>query len=872
MADIVKDTYDRSKGQQAVIFQQKKPLLNYELNLAQEITNRKIEETDSLNILTNYNGDSFKIYPSASNHKVMVTEGVFYHEGQPLHLTVDKEVDMSQSRHTGTYTIYAEWYIDEVDGEIDGSIGFVTSRERRLVYDVAVSELNSLPVATPETITFLESNSSISLQTGHFPNWLRIEGTKFTTNSINNPGQYGSKNYFEVVSSPNDQTLIVSGSSEVEDEFNLANVEFYQYTIASNVVANKFKAYRRNILPLAEVARTFEVPLIDSSSITDLRECSVYNFLAKGAGEVTDPNPGGFILNIGSGEVWVGDKSYFIEEGTSLDMSLTTSTLNYIYVESSSGYVESSDVEPVDFHVMLAEVQVVPSEGIPNINDKRKYRPFAWDNKYGQGGGTGETGKESISVQYTASDDLNVGSAVGLTGDRTVGKASALSAATLPAIGLSAQNFVAGQKDNVVVYGEISNLSWSWEVGENVFLDTSSGGLTQTPTQTDGQFVQRIGVATEPTTVFVKPDLVYTKQQDIFDNETRLLSLREDGTLEVIGKDVKIQTDRSSFLASIEEPNTTSFKVLPGRYYINETESVDLDSETLVDLSTTVAANVPASGQINKIFFTISVDNLGNPEIKGYEGLPDFDIDLVEDPIIPENEMPLSVVDFEYSALGTPLFISKENITDKRVWLNLGSLDSTSFRPVYRSDNTFVVQKGEAWFNNVYVSLPNNLEITGDLTTVGATYFIYLDTQELSGTEWFKTTPLSNPEIAIRTTTMGLSLVDRRRYIPLGAYTVQNIGGSNVINRSSFVGFKAKFLQYRDAPFTDVYTEEITSTTVRDTFDVSSSFTFINEDYLDIDINGVRYYKDEDYQIYEPNTVAFSFNVRAGSKVKIKKV
>jgi len=866
MADIVKDTYDRSKGQETVIFQQKKPLLNYELNLAQEIINRKIKEADTLNILTNYNGDSFKIYPSLSQHKVMVKDGVFYHKGQPLHLTIDKEVDMTSFQDTGTYIIYAEWYIGEVDGSIDGNIGFVTSREKRVIFDILVSDVDLLPEPTEEAVSFMEANSSITLQTGYFPNWMRTEGTRFTSNSLNNPGKFENKTYFEVLSSPDEKTIIVNGSSNVEDEFNLSNVEFYQYANASKVIPNKFKAYRRNILPLADVTRTLGTPLVATSDITDIREKSVYNFLSKGTGEVT--NPGGVILDISAGEFWVGDESYFIEEGTRVDMSYTTSSMNYVCV-SGDGKVWSVEEEPVDFHVMLAEVQVNVSSGIANIIDKRIYRPFAWDDKYGQGSGTGETGKEALTVQYTADDDLLKGDAVGFTGPRSVGKASISSDSVLPVIGLAASSFNAGQKDNIVVHGEVSNSLWSWNIGESVFLD-GIGGLTQTPTLTAGQYVQRVGVATETTTVFVKTDLAYIRQEDVYDDEARLLSLRDDGTLQIIHKNNKLYTDRLSFLASIEIPNTTSFKVLPGRYFLSENQSVDLKSETIVDLSTTVTTNYSVSGQVNKIFYTISEDDAHTTVISHYEGIPADDIDDVEDPFIPENEMPLCVVDFEYTSQGTPPFIDQNNITDKRVWLNLGSLDNTSFRPIYRSENKIIVQKGEAWFNNVYVKLPENLDVTANVTVDGATYYIYLDTDALVGTEWFKTTPTLNPEASIVTTTDGFSLVDRRRFIPLGTYTVQNITGFNEIRRESFIRFKAKFLQYRDAPYTDLFTENVSI--AKNIFNVNSVFSFINEDYLEIEINGVRYYKNDDYQIYEPSTVTFLFDVQVGSKVTIKKV
>ena len=861
MADIVKDTYDQSKGQESVVFQQKKPLLNYELNLANEILSKKIKETNTLSILTNYNGDSFKVYESPSQHKVMVSKGVFYHEGQPICLTVDKEVDMVNYQNTGNYTIYVEWYLKEVDGEVDSNIGFVTTREKRLFYDIKVSSLDAPPSASNEHISFDSSNSSIRLTQGYFPNWLRIPGTKFKTNSLIN------FDTLTVSSSPDDKTLIVEES--LTDE-NLVNLEFYEYAGTSKIVPNTFKAYRKNILPLARVSRTYGTPHIDEADIMDLRDKSVYNFVSKGAGKVTDH--GGLSVAISSGEVWVGDQSFYIEEGVDRDLSLSTSSLNYIYVENTSGYVEVSDVEPTDFHVMLAEVQIDTVYGyIANIIDRRSYRPLAWDNKYNGNAGTGETGKESISVQYKAAEDLLKGDVVGFTGDRSVGKVKASSSNMLPAIGLAAQKFAAGQKDNIVVFGEISLPTWNWTSGEDVYIDIVSGELTQSPSMMDGYYLQRIGVATNTTTVFVKPDLTFTKIQDINPNEARLITLRDDGTQEIMGKGVKINTDRSSFLASIATGNATTFRVLPGRYYVQDTEVLNLENETTVDLSTTVTANAPAAGKYNKIAYTITADNNNTPVINSYESLPEDDADSVLEPEIPDNELPLCTVSFMYSPLGTPMFISQEDIADRRVWLNLGNVDNSAFKPLYRNNEYFMVQKGSAWFNNVYITLPKNLLIEASRVSL-ATYYIYLDTDSLVGTKWFKTTPTNNPELSIYTTTDGFSLVDRRRYIPLGMYTVQNIDGNHVINKDSFLGFQAKFLQYRDAPYTDVYSEVITQSTERSVFNVSSSFTFINADYLDIEINGIKYYENDDYIKSQPATITFGFRVKEGALVKIKKV
>ena len=78
MADIVKDTLDKNKRQDKVIFQQKKPLLNYELNLAQDILSNKINDLQKMSISNNYIGDSFKVIPNAVVNEVKIKKGIFY--------------------------------------------------------------------------------------------------------------------------------------------------------------------------------------------------------------------------------------------------------------------------------------------------------------------------------------------------------------------------------------------------------------------------------------------------------------------------------------------------------------------------------------------------------------------------------------------------------------------------------------------------------------------------------------------------------------------------------------------------------------------------------------------------------------------------
>jgi hypothetical protein len=88
MADIVRDILDKSIRQRKVIFQQKKPLLNYELNLAQDILKEGLEEFTRVSIGDNFSGESLQVVPNPAVNTVFIRKGTFYHKGVPIAYTV----------------------------------------------------------------------------------------------------------------------------------------------------------------------------------------------------------------------------------------------------------------------------------------------------------------------------------------------------------------------------------------------------------------------------------------------------------------------------------------------------------------------------------------------------------------------------------------------------------------------------------------------------------------------------------------------------------------------------------------------------------------------------------------------------------------
>jgi len=182
MADINRDTYDRSKRQGKVVFQEKKPLLNYELNLVQDILNEKSIDNSNYGLGDNYVGDGFTVYPSTLSNEIFIRKGLFYHKGYPIELTEDVRINtLSTPSSDRLDLVYAEWYVDEVNGTddpsiVDSNLGFETSVQERVFLEIKVREnaadTNTTDPAIPfdinadpitETVTYNNSNKTIKL-------------------------------------------------------------------------------------------------------------------------------------------------------------------------------------------------------------------------------------------------------------------------------------------------------------------------------------------------------------------------------------------------------------------------------------------------------------------------------------------------------------------------------------------------------------------------------------------------------------------------------------------------------------------------------------------------------------------------------------
>lgn len=895
MADILRDTFDLTLRQNKVVFQQKKPLLNYELNLVQDILNTKIENLQKLAIANSYSGDSLSISPGSLPNEIVINKGVFFHKGTPLTLTYNQTLVCSAAPTISQRVdvVYAEWFLSEVDSFVDPNIGFATSRQEEVNFQVKIAYNVDPAIGVPavdETITFNSLNNLISLAVGTFPNWLTIPGTKFKTNSKNSGAPY-----LTVVSSPNPQTIIVSGGL-VDDS--LSNVTFFQWdNSGSGAVPKSFQAYRKNILLLAEITRQPSVQTITSSDIKDLRDQAVYNFVNSGCAVSEYSNPGFISVKVQPGEATVADQEFFVEAAEPF-LNLTPNALNYVYL-TASGVSAANTTEPTIPHLLLAQVWTDAS-GIVSIEDKRDHVPFAWSNKYDGGEGTGQTGFPTINIPFSAAENIARYECVYLSGSGEVSRASAANATTLPAIGIAPFSISSGQTDNIVLFGEISNPAWSWTPGEDIFVSSAFGGLINSTGVTvlaTGTYVQRVGVAVSSTKILFKPELTTVRIDSTA--EVPLIKIGSDGQLSVMGVTDKIFSDRQSFLAPIEIQGTSSFSISPGRYFTNDPTLTQPDfyfpgavinmgptgtPQTSGGFQTTA---IPSGFVYNNAFFTVD----GSGTVHMYEGTPSVTVPTKE-PAIPANEMPICLVTFQDTGGhtdGSIATISQTDILDKRSWINIGNSDHAALKPIFKDLQNILIQKGSIWINGRYFSLNNQTVIPADFTSLAGKYYIYVDITNSSvniGDGVLAGGAVDNNTLSSLNFTISSSApnnVDKRLLIPIGTYEAiwfPNFGMYGVV-QDSVNAYESKFWKYRDTPYViedGVVCEQTFSVSTSASSFYISNFSFLSTDFLDVKINGIEYYEDTQSATNDwtknpvSNTVYTNFVVKPGASVKIRKV
>lgn len=859
MTEIRRDILDKSVRQRKLIFQQQRPLLNYELNLVQDILSDNIEGLTKASIGDNYSGESLQVFKGDMPNEVVIRKGTFYHEGVPITLTSDKRVSIGAAPSSGMRydVIYATWRKIQVDSLADPLIGFVTSKQERIHLDLYYELGSEYPQnVPPEVITFDSDSKTITLDRGDFPDWMRIPGTAFRTNVRNNLGDP----FFSVASSPDSKTIVVN---ENIANITLSDARFIEYS-SSLDIPKEYRAFRENIIVLAVLER---YPA--SYNINDSRPAMANNFVVSGC--IPSKPISGLTVDVSEGEFLVSNDKEFIEDDTSI--TIADNSFNYIYLDNL-GELQYSTSEPSEAYVALAEVQTLNGE-IVDFRDVRKFKPAGGGSSRSSeasGVGSGLTGFTTISQNFISDDNIDYSDLVFLDTNSKVKRASASSKDSMPVVAIANQATALGQKNTFVTYGLIEDSGWSWTPGEDLFADVDNGNITNAAGveffQT-GQYIQRIGVAVTSTKIFFKPELtIYRKDPDA---EIALLTLRDNGDIEVMGDDDRISPDRLNFLASAPtDPASSAFNILPGRYFLESAEAIDFLGQFInmgMSGSNFRTTAIPAFF-FNKAYFTL--DKTGT--VKMYEGIPSASVPS-EDPVIPDTEIPLSVVIFEDNGSGVDGSIRpilREHIIDKRPWVNIGQIDDGALRAIYRSDTQVLVQAGEAWISKKYFILEDNLVI--DIPTSDGDYYFYFDISNV---------PDSGSDLDIPVTSANFTAsfqqplnLSRRDFILLARYTVS----SGVILRNSFRTYKSKYWDYQDRPYLAEQTWELT--TPEDTFVTTSSatlnnepFSFTDRDFLKITINGMEIFEGEDYvKDGNTNTVTMSYPILTGAKVKVRKV
>ena len=115
---------------------------------------------------------------------------------------------------------------------------------------------------------------------------------------------------------------------------------------------------------------------------------------------------------------------------------------------------------------------------------------------------------DRIYISKIAGENLSAYNVVGMLSDEKLYKANYDDFDLAHVIGLSKSNYLLGASAEVIVFGEVENLSWSWtEINKPVYLGLD-GALTQSiPAVGVGNYVVKVGLCTGDTTILIKPEL-----------------------------------------------------------------------------------------------------------------------------------------------------------------------------------------------------------------------------------------------------------------------------------------------------------------------------------------------------------------------------
>jgi len=123
---------------------------------------------------------------------------------------------------------------------------------------------------------------------------------------------------------------------------------------------------------------------------------------------------------------------------------------------------------------------------------------------------TSDTTATGIIVSKTAGESVAFGDTVYFKSDGKAWKTNAATATLFPAQAMAIATITTGNTGNFLLYGTARKDAWNWTIGGIIYLDSSAGGMTQTPPSTTDYCVQVLGVChPNADTVFFNPDQNY---------------------------------------------------------------------------------------------------------------------------------------------------------------------------------------------------------------------------------------------------------------------------------------------------------------------------------------------------------------------------
>jgi len=250
---------------------------------------------------------------------------------------------------------------------------------------------------------------------------------------------------------------------------------------------------------LATLRREAANPNITESMIVDDRYRTVHTYVVNGA-EVK--SAGGLAVSVTSGQVRVAGNDYFVESNQPT-ISLPGNSTRYLIMAGET--ISQVALLPTSYHVVLARI-VTGSSGINIIEDNRVFQPVIYAQPRVQPDVIDPNPETGVDKQsYMAGEAVQKFGLVYLTStSNVVRKASNISSATAPVVGLALTPLAANNEGSFLRRGQVYNPSWNWTLGLPIFLGLD-GNMTQTPPSADLTIIQKVAMPVTPSTIEFNP-------------------------------------------------------------------------------------------------------------------------------------------------------------------------------------------------------------------------------------------------------------------------------------------------------------------------------------------------------------------------------